>query len=284
MTKKEPKIKIFVSHHKPWYIYEDDIFVPIQVWKKNAKVDLWILWDDTWDNISEKNSQYAELTAQYWVWKNYDLSDVDYVWFCHYRRYPTYCYKTSWRNISKSIKWIWNRVLLYKEHNYVSNFSDEILKKVSESIKQFIKNRDYHIYMPKKDIFIDPGSKIFDYYVNIHDIDMYKTSISTFLDIYPNYKKDLMCSKLSLRYNHRNMFIMDKYLFLEYSKRLFDYLFLLERNRIKNKISPKWRITERWAAIHAEVLINIFINHLKILWKYNISYDSNILFIKEFKK
>ena len=76
MIRKEPKIKIFVSHHKAWYIYEDDIFVPIQVWKKNTKVDLWILWDDTWDNISDKNQDYAELTAQYRVWKNFDLSDV----------------------------------------------------------------------------------------------------------------------------------------------------------------------------------------------------------------
>ncbi len=90
--KREPSIKIFVAHHKPWYIYEDDVYVPIQVWKKKSKIDLWILWDDTGDNISEKNDNYAELTAQYWVWKNYDLRDVDYVWFCHYRRYMTKSY------------------------------------------------------------------------------------------------------------------------------------------------------------------------------------------------
>lgn len=52
-------IKIFVSHHKDWYIYKDDIFEPIHVWKANSNIDLWILWDDTWDNISHKNSQYA---------------------------------------------------------------------------------------------------------------------------------------------------------------------------------------------------------------------------------
>ena len=68
MTEKKPKIKIFVSHHKPWYIYQDDVYTPIQVWKKNAKIDLWILWDDTWDNISDKNGEYAELTAHYDLW------------------------------------------------------------------------------------------------------------------------------------------------------------------------------------------------------------------------
>ena len=95
---KYPRIKIFVAHHKPWYVYEDDVYVPIQAGKKNAKIDLWILWDDTWDNISEKNDLYAELTAKYWVWKNYDLSNVDYVWFCHYRRYMTYCYSPNLLN------------------------------------------------------------------------------------------------------------------------------------------------------------------------------------------
>ena len=64
MAMKEPKVKIFVAHHKPWYVYEDDVYVPIQVWKKNAKVDLWILWDDTWDNISEKNTSATQILEQ----------------------------------------------------------------------------------------------------------------------------------------------------------------------------------------------------------------------------
>ena len=117
---KEPKIKIFVAHHKPWYIYEDDVYLPIQVWKKNAKVDLWIIWDNTWDNISDKNSSYAELTAQYWVWKNYDLSDVDYVWFCHYRRYMTYCYKPNIFNYT--FNKVFNDKMIYKFFNLSISF------------------------------------------------------------------------------------------------------------------------------------------------------------------
>lgn len=43
--------------------------------------------DNEGDNISGKNPDYCELTAQYWAWKNIDC---DYYGFFHYRRYLTF--------------------------------------------------------------------------------------------------------------------------------------------------------------------------------------------------
>lgn len=82
---EQQKIRILVATHKPGLVYKDDIFIPIQVGKANAKIDLGGLGDDTGDNISTKNPNYCELTALYWAWKN--LHDVDYIGLCHYRRY-----------------------------------------------------------------------------------------------------------------------------------------------------------------------------------------------------
>ena len=81
-------IKILVACHKPWDVYHDDVYIPIHVGRaismfKDEMAEM--IGDDTGDNISEKNPMYSELTAQYWAWKN--MHDVDYIGFCHYRRY-----------------------------------------------------------------------------------------------------------------------------------------------------------------------------------------------------
>lgn len=43
-----------------------------------------ILVDSAGDNISEKNRQYSEMTALYWIWKH---ADEDVIGLCHYRRH-----------------------------------------------------------------------------------------------------------------------------------------------------------------------------------------------------
>lgn len=78
-------IEIYVACHKPSELPQNDIFVPIHVGAKNAKIILpGVQRDDEGDNISVKNPQYCEMTAQYWAWKH---SKADYVGLCHYRRY-----------------------------------------------------------------------------------------------------------------------------------------------------------------------------------------------------
>ncbi|MFV0635886.1 DUF4422 domain-containing protein [Mitsuokella sp. WILCCON 0060] len=81
---KNKKIEIYVACHKPSELPKNELFIPIHVGAKLSNKELNIQRDDAGDNISEKNPQYCEMTAQYWAWKH---SDADYIGLCHYRRY-----------------------------------------------------------------------------------------------------------------------------------------------------------------------------------------------------
>lgn len=82
------KIEIYVACHKPSELPKNNLFCPIHVGAAKSKIVMpGLLRDDDGDNISEKNPQYCELTAQYWAWKH---SDADYIGLCHYRRYLSF--------------------------------------------------------------------------------------------------------------------------------------------------------------------------------------------------
>ncbi len=78
-------IKLFVCCHRPEKVPKHPLLYPIQVGAALSEVRFpEFLYDDTGENISEKNRSYCELTAQYWAWKNVR---ADYYGFFHYRRY-----------------------------------------------------------------------------------------------------------------------------------------------------------------------------------------------------
>lgn len=284
MTKK---IKIFVAHHKPGLIYEDDIFIPIHVWKKNSKYDLWIIWDDTWDNISDKNPGFCELTAQYRVWKNYDLSNVDYVWFCHYRRYMNFNYKPqpySPLNVFKKDVNLYRKLidllyyLLWVE--YQLPFNKETIKEASTRTKKFILNSDFDIITPKKTLVIHRPF----YHLGIENDKAWKIMENILIDKYPWYYKVLDNMKYNLKCSFANMYIMKKDLFLEYANWQFWLLIEFEKQIIENWMSNDaisngnrgintrvmWFISERFPCIFAE--------YQKSKWK-KINHTWNLIYL-----
>lgn len=80
---EHPSIRIYTLTHKPYEVWPDAMYVPLQVGAAVSH-DLGYLRDDTGENISAQNCYYSELTGLYWIWKN--VRDVDYVGTCHYRR------------------------------------------------------------------------------------------------------------------------------------------------------------------------------------------------------
>ena len=59
--------------------------IPIQVGAALTDEDIAGVKDNTGDHISERNGNYSECTAIYWMWKN--APKTDYIGLCHYRRH-----------------------------------------------------------------------------------------------------------------------------------------------------------------------------------------------------
>lgn len=77
-----PSHKVVLADHPGRKIICADSF------KKDCKVDNKRFFNDSYgnDNIAHLNYFYCELSAQYWVWKNY-FSNYTYIGFEQYRRH-----------------------------------------------------------------------------------------------------------------------------------------------------------------------------------------------------
>ena len=79
------QIKLLVAAHKPFWMPEDGVYLPVHVGAAGkAAIDPRWARDDAGENISDKNATYCELTGLYWAWKNLD---ADVYGLLHYRRY-----------------------------------------------------------------------------------------------------------------------------------------------------------------------------------------------------
>lgn len=58
--------------------------IPIQVGAELTSKVICDVRDNAGEHISQKNREYCELTALYWIWKN---TSSDYAGLCHYRRH-----------------------------------------------------------------------------------------------------------------------------------------------------------------------------------------------------
>lgn len=79
------KIEMFVITHRKLFLKVPENYKIIGVGKYGKENSKTILCDSIGENIANKNANYCELTAIYWLWKNYDLPD--YIGICHYRRF-----------------------------------------------------------------------------------------------------------------------------------------------------------------------------------------------------
>lgn len=186
-------------------------------------------FDNQGENISEKNPNYCELTAQYYIWKN---SRSNIIGLTHYRRQ------------------FYDNVFSFLTNRPLSE------KKINKTIKK------YDLILPKK--YKIKNSSIYDYYDKEHfikDLDMCGLVIQK---LYPDYYECFKKLKNISQAVYCNMIITSKKIYDDYSNWLFNILFEVEKNI---DISDYDNYQKRIFGFLSERLLNVYIlknNQFKI--------------------
>ena len=101
--------------------------------------------DNSGQNISKKNKNYAECTYHYWFWKNYlDKHDDEWIGFCHYRKF-------------------WSLEQYNPEDISFNRLEELVLKKIPEKYDEYetILGEPFFVNQFRGMKFIKKGMKIF---------------------------------------------------------------------------------------------------------------------------
>lgn len=206
-------IKIFSTYYKPSPYIQSDIVTPIQGGGGDI-IDLGIIRDNNGDSISDKNAYYGELTVWYWVWKNY-LSihpEVQYIGFCHYRRFLDLTRKPSFHPLTG---------ISYSK--YMRNIVSYQALPPENSVYAI---ENYDIILPKK---LTSKHTMEEKYAIRHHKEDFTLCKKVVADKYPEYipAMESVCARYSVY--HYLTFVMRKELFEDLAQWMFTILFTLEK-------------------------------------------------------
>ncbi|MBO7721304.1 MAG: DUF4422 domain-containing protein [Kiritimatiellae bacterium] len=132
-------VKIFCVYFDRRPVWRSDCVEPLQAGKARTGLDLAMLADDTGDNISAENVRYGEMTAWYWVWKNYLPAhpELSLVGFSHYRRFLDFAGFCRGGGTRRTTYRRFRRVFdaAYRESEILARIGDAdlVMRKVSRS-------------------------------------------------------------------------------------------------------------------------------------------------------
>ena len=208
---ENPNIQIFVVYHKDSFLFDKPPFVPIQV-GSGSPISGITIRDNVGDNIADKNSNFCELTAQYWIWKNVT---ADYVGLVHYRRIPSFSgvHAGSFCDFSEAtcVRFGWN----------------------TETISSLLENHD--ILMPPNWAVFPPGEPgnimtPYEFHCVEHRASDIEEIMRVIRDVSPDmydYAVKALCETKKECFG--NVCVMRKDLFDNYCEWLFRVLFELEK-------------------------------------------------------
>lgn len=189
-------IKLIVAVHKPYWMPEDDCYLPLHVGKE-GKQGIGFAGDNTGDNISRKNPTFCELTGLYWAWKNLE---ADYLGLVHYRRYFT-------RKEARGIENKKQQILTRSDWEVLLRDTPAV---VADKRNYYIETNRSHYNHAHPSIGLDEAERII-------------------AEKYPEYSR-AFTTVMERTWAHMfNMFVMRRDLYDAYCTWLFDILFELEK-------------------------------------------------------
>ena len=250
---EKQKIKNFCIYHKNAYRFENELISPIQTGSYGLHNEMDMLQACEGDEIDYKNKNYGELSAWYWVWKNYlpQNPHIEYIGFCHYRRMIDYF------NISSGSSFLKVITLNQFIDKYNNCYNDK-------EIYEIIKN--YDIILPQKNI-LHSGETVEEQYLSYHpqkDLELLKQIIKK---DYPDYVDEMNKVLSSKQAYYCLLFTMKTSLFIQFMNFSFDILFKLEKLSDWKKYNSYCEI--RTPAYLIERFFNIWLLHntKKYGWK-----------------
>lgn len=216
--RKNSLAKIFCTYHYQdgCPIFKSDVYEPIQTGAINADYDFGVLRDDTGDNISDKNNFYAELTATYWVWKNWlkQHPEVEYIGADHHYSH------LDWTRIHPLQR---QGCSIYKVP--LPQFMEEFETYNSK----YINFEPYDIILPKKIKYGQINQTLLTQYIQHHPLEQYELFEKIVAEFHPESKPLLPKLRNLQDFYLGNSYAMRRYLFEDYCQWLFPMLFELEK-------------------------------------------------------
>lgn len=203
------KTRIAVATHMPYKKNNDELYLHIMAGSagmSEAETAGYVR-DDSGDNISERNPDFCELTALYWMWKNYDADNIG---LCHYRRYFAGRHRTGRTGILRMFR----------------NNSDAISDAIrSEEASELMAR--YEVILPRPRRYRIESSYL--HFAHAHGAYALDETRRIIAERHPEYI-DAYDRAMKRTSGHRfNMLIMRRDLLDRYCEWLFDTLFELEK-------------------------------------------------------
>lgn len=242
---------IFSVYHKKHPIPDSRFIVPIVAGEDQSWNTYGCLSDSTGDNIAQYNKIFSELTAYYWVWKNYRQDDDEIIGFSHYRRYFI-------RNV-KGLSTDTLRKLIVRKQSQVDLagiYTDELMKQFNADLDRY----DFILPFPEPLHLSDERKipiSIKDQYIYNHIKEDWYLMEDSIKSMYPEYHATFITTQQKRQMRNYNMFICKR---REFNK-LCEWMFPLLFDILAKVTICEYPYQKRVISFMSERLFNLYIDH-----------------------